>query len=503
MADYLNKRPMLLCALIASALCIVGFYSQSAVFFCGLALTVLFFIALYHRCNPSLLAVLLLSPCVAVSVLLNSLNIRAAEGAADTPVHGFFTVAAEPENHGVGESAVLEVIDCDGLKKGTRLQLYYYADDICDISYGDRIEAELELSEMSDKYKKSFYSEGIYLYAYPRSAETVGRDPVLKAAGSVRNYIRGILFSSMDYDEAATLTAITIGDRSFFSDKFYSNVKSAGVSHIMVVSGMHLSVIVALTACAVKKFFYNKYLRVMIMLATVLFMSAVCGFTKSVLRAGFCSLFLGLGILLERENTAENSLGSAAVLLYLVSPCTIFSISFQLSILSTLGIVAVAMPCLAYINENRLIKSRALFTVASAVTVTLSATLFTMPVSIYTFGYISLVSVPVNLLIGAVSGIALQLSVIGLLLSLIPISFNPVLCAAEFSASYMNGVINRFGGLPFATANVGTAEFWASLGALAGVICLLLFFSKRIERGRLKALYAKITKEGGRKLKWQ
>lgn len=503
MADYLNKRPMLLCALIASVLCIVGFYSQSAVFFCGLALAVLFFIALYHRRSPSQLAVLLLSFCVTVAVLLNSFNISAAENAADTLVNGVFTVATEPENHGVGESAVLETIDCDGLKKGARLQLYYYKDDICEISYGDRIEAELELSEMAEKYKKSFYSERIYLYAYPSSVTVVGRDPVLKSAGSVRNYVRDTLFSSVSYDEAATLTAITIGDRSFFSDEFYANVKNAGVSHIMVVSGMHLSVIVALTACAVKRFFYNKYLRVFIMLATVLFMSAVCGFTKSVLRAGFCSLFLGLGILLERENTAENSLGSAAVLLYIASPCTVFSISFQLSILSTLGIVAVAMPCLAYINENRLIKSRALFTVASAVTVTLAATLFTIPVSIHTFGYISLVSVPVNLLIGAVSGIALQLSVIGLLLSLIPMSFNPVLCAAEFSASYINGVINRFGGLPFATANVGAAEFWASLGAVAGVIYLLLFFAKRIERGKLKILYAKIMKEGGRKLKWQ
>ena len=58
---------------------------------------------------------------------------------------------------------------------------------------------------------------------------------------------------------------------------------------------MHLSVIVGLTAVAVKKYFYNKYLRALTMLATVLFMAAVCGFTKSILRAGFCSLFVGTG----------------------------------------------------------------------------------------------------------------------------------------------------------------------------------------------------------------
>lgn len=501
MADYLKKRPMLLCAIIASVLCIVGFYSQSAVFFCGAALTVIFFVFLYFR-RPAGIIVTFLLAVTAVGILLNSFNIAAAENAADTLVNGVFTVAAEPENHGTGESAVLEVISCDGLKKGTRLQGYYYIKDLT-LEYGERIKAELELSEMAERSKKSFYSEGIYLYAYPKNVEHIGYDPVLRAVGSVRNYVRDTLFSSMGYDEAATLTAITIGDRSFFSDEFYANVKNAGVSHIMVVSGMHLSVIVALTACAIKKRFYNKYLRVFIMLATVLFMSAVCGFTKSVLRAGFCSLFLGASILLERENTAENSLGSAAVLLYIISPCTVFSISFQLSILSTLGIVAVAMPCLAYINENEFIKSRALFALVSAVTVTLAATLFTMPVSIHTFGYISLVSVPVNLLIGTVSGIALQLSVIGLILGLIPLSFNPVLCAAEASATYMNGVINRFGGLPFATADMGAAEFWLSVAALVFVIYLLLFLKRRIYGERLKWLYAKIIKERGRTLKWQ
>lgn len=501
MADYLKKRPMLLCALLSSVLCIVGFYSQSAVFFCGAAFTVAFFIFLYFR-RPAGIIVTFLLAVTAVAVLLNSFNIAAAENTADTLVSGVFTVVEEPENHGVGESAVLEVISCNGLKKGTRLQGYYDIEDLT-LEYGEQIKAELELSDISDKYKKSFYSEGIYLYAYPRNVEHIGYDPVLRAVGSVRNYVRSTLFSSMGYNEAAMLTAITIGNRSFFSDEFYANVKNAGVSHIMVVSGMHLSVIVALTACAIKKRFYNKYLRVFIMLATVLFMSAVCGFTKSVLRAGFCSLFLGASILLERENTAENSLGSAAVLLYIISPCTVFSISFQLSFLSTLGIVAVAMPCLAYINENEFIKSRALLALVSAVTVTLAATLFTMPVSIHTFGYISLVSVPVNLLIGAVSGIALQLSVIGLLLGLIPLSFNPVLAAAEVAAAYMNGVINRFGGLPFATANMGVTEFWLSVAALVFVIYLLLFLKRRIYGERLKRLYAKIIKEKGRALKWQ
>ena len=47
MADYLKKRPMLLCAAVSAVLCIVGFYCPPAVFFCGIALIILFFVSLY------------------------------------------------------------------------------------------------------------------------------------------------------------------------------------------------------------------------------------------------------------------------------------------------------------------------------------------------------------------------------------------------------------------------------------------------------------------------
>ena len=162
--------------------------------------------------------------------------------------------------------------------------------------------------------KRSYYSEGIFLRGKLRDirVEKGNDDPVLQKIRNVRSYIKNTLFSAMSRDEAAALTAVTIGDRSYFTDEFYANVKKAGVSHVMVVSGMHLSVIVGLTAVAVKKYFYNKYLRALTMLATVLFMAAVCGSTKSILRAGFCSLFLAVSILSERDNTTENSLGGAA-----------------------------------------------------------------------------------------------------------------------------------------------------------------------------------------------
>ncbi len=267
---------------------------------------------------------------------------------------------------------------------------------------------------------------------------------------------------------------------------------------------MHLSVIVGLTAVAVKKYFYNKYLRALTMLATVLFMAAVCGFTKSILRAGFCSLFLAVSILSERDNTTENSLGGAAALLFMISPFTVFSVSFQLSFLSTLGIVSVAMPCLKFIKDNRLLKTDIAFTLFSAVLVTLAATLFTLPISIYTFGYVSNVSVFTNLLIDVAAGIALQISAVALALNLIfPYLTRLLFIAAEFTAAYINRIINLFGSLPFAVSDIGTPEFYASLLIIISVIAALFAFKRRLDRLKLNEMYRKISSERGRKFRWQ
>lgn len=454
---------MLLCAAVSAVLCIVGFYCPPAVFFCGIALIILFFVSLYLR-RPAETVVAFILAVTAAGILLTSSSAAELSGLDGSAAKGEFTVVSEPEKHGTANTVKLEATSCDTLKKGTKLICTDYS--LTPLEYGNRIQATVSLSQLSlGTQKRSYYSEGIFLRGKLRDirVEKGNDDPVLQKIRNVRSYIKNTLFSAMSRDEAATLTAV-----------------------------------------AVKKYFYNKYLRALTMLATVLFMTAVCGFTKSILRAGFCSLFLAVSILSERDNTTENSLGGAAALLFMISPFTVFSVSFQLSFLSTLGIVSVAMPCLKFIKDNRLLKTDIAFTLFSAVLVTLAATLFTLPISIYTFGYVSNVSVFTNLLIDAAAGIALQISAVALALNLIfPYISRPLFIAAEFTAAYINRIINLFGSLPFAVSDIGTPEFYASLLIIISVVAALFAFKRHLDRLKLNEMYRKISSERGRKFRWQ
>ncbi len=226
---------MLLCAAVSAVLCIVGFYCPPAVFFCGIALIILFFVSLYLR-RPAETVVAFILAVTAAGILLTSSRAAELSGLDGSAAKGEFTVVSEPEKHGTANTVKLEATSCDTLKKGTKLICTDYS--LTPLEYGNRIQATVSLSQLSlGTQKRSYYSEGIFLRGKLRDirVEKGNDDPVLQKIRNVRSYIKNTLFSAMSRDEAATLTAVTIGDRSYFTDEFYANVKKAGVSHVMVV----------------------------------------------------------------------------------------------------------------------------------------------------------------------------------------------------------------------------------------------------------------------------
>ena len=105
-------------------------------------------------------------------------------------------------------------------------------------------------------YKINSYSQKIYLKGSVKNiVKTNKRDFALKCIASLRKYIRQKIFKNYGFSEASTILALVTGDKSYFTDEFYTNVKSVGVAHVMVVSGMHLSIIVTFLLFFTKRLF--------------------------------------------------------------------------------------------------------------------------------------------------------------------------------------------------------------------------------------------------------
>lgn len=498
MFDFLKRRPMLLCAVASSAVSVVGIYAEGVLFCLCPLILLLIFVMLYKSARREIVLSAILVLLVAISTLAATKNLDKALLLDGSSCTGEFIVVEEPINHGDYYSVTLEVVESNILNKGDKISASYGRGDF---HISDRITATLDLRSMDDyKGKYSFYSNGIFHKAYIEDFKLVGNgDAVLSAVGKIRNYIKDEIFKYYGKGEAATMLALTTGDKSYFTNRFYGNVKASGVAHVMVVSGMHLSIIVSFALWFTNKLFYNRYFKAVVVLFVTLVVMAICGFTMSVMRAGITYIIMALALISKRESTPENTLGAAVSIILLFNPLAIMNVAFQLSVLSTFAILCVALPVYDYIQKQKIIKSKAIKSVLLSVLISLFALVFTAPVTIYIFGYISNVSPITNLLIGTPASFAMSFCILGFLVPpLKPILF----FISDVIVIYMNGVINFFGSLPFATTNTPVWLSFVAVIFIVAILWILIACKNRINMIKLREVRLKKRNERG-KLKWQ
>ena len=499
MKNYILKRPMLLSGILCSVLAVLGYYFKVLLIFFSFAVTLALILLIIKKSSVS-------SMLVAVSVMAVTVSIVCSHGEADTlAVYDKektvcrFTVCEITYSGNDFYKADIQITESELLKTGTKLSVSYSSNDL---EMGDSVRGILELEDLNDNaYKNLYYSKGIYLTAALKEYKILnkGYDSVLTTIGKLRSYINKTLFANLNYSNAATIIAIILGEDGYFTEQFDSDIKASGVSHVMVVSGMHLSTLVLMVTYIIEKFIYNRYLRAVIMCLTVIFMIAICGFTASMMRAGITYFLMALGLIFKRKGVPENTLGTAVTLILIFSPFVILNVGFLLSVLATFGIVAVALPILKVIRSRELIKSKLLFGVISAITINISATICTLPVMVVAFKCVSIVSVLSNLMISLAVDVILWVAVMALALNLIyPAVAKVAFLLCKAVASYINWVISFFGGMDFAVVKVPEYAVLPLIVFIILIFYVLLACKKRIDMLKLKEIRKKIITEGGR-----
>jgi competence protein ComEC len=165
-----------------------------------------------------------------------------------------------------------------------------------------------------------------------------------------------------------------------------------------------------------------------------------------------------------------------------------------------LGILVVASPCIEFVERKQYINNKFLFGVFSASLISISATIFTAPVAIYYFGYISNVSLITNLLVCTPATVALCLAVLGIIF----VPFGKVFfLLSEIIVKYVNAVINYFGSLIFAATDLPFFAVYFAVGIIIILLCVLLACKKRLNVLKLTEMNNKRIKEGGGKIRWR
>ncbi len=503
MIKYLCNRPMVIAAIICFFISYTAFFKPELLLAEGILLFVAIVVTVRRHIKPTVIFALLTSLLVLISSVITVNKVDSIIKLSGKRNNCEFVISDITYKNNNISILTIEVIESNIFPKNTRVSVIAEG-----TSYrmGQVAKADMLAKIVKKTNKDYLYSKGIFLEGEIENIRLINgkEDFVLKAVDGLRRYISNTAFSKMGYNSAATFCGLIYGEKEYFTEEQRENIVGAGVSHIMVVSGMHLAIIISFITTLTERLFYNKYLKAAIVLLTVLIMIALCGFTMSILRAGITYLLFAISLLINRTRNSESLLATAVVVIIFCSPFAMLSMGFRLSVMSTFGILSVALPINDYVKREEIIPSRIGRGLFGAVMVTLSATLFTLPTVIYEIGSVSTVAVLSNLLISLAVTAVIWVAVIGLVLNLVSVTLAlPFFNLCDILLRYINSVINGLGSLPFSLIKAPTFTVVFAYLIIIIAFWILLTCKKRENVLELKKLYGKIIKEGGKKVKWR
>lgn len=276
-----------------------------------------------------------------------------------------------------------------------------------DIAPGDTLTARFLLrSTLPGGSADSSYhfSDGVFL-----SAKAFRMPDLIKAEqlpwygypAWMRQTIKNALSEVFPTDTSGFAIALLIGDTDAIDYETDISFKLSGISHIIAVSGFHVTVLFSLVYLLLGK---KRFLGAAVGIPVLFFFAAVAGFSPSIMRACLMHSLMIVGLLFDKDYDPPTALGFAVLVMLIANPCTVTNVGFQLSVGCMVGILVFAGPIKQWIMERKTfarIKGKRKKIVAGfAVSVGMSvgSAIVVTPLCAYYFGMVSLVSVLTNLL---------------------------------------------------------------------------------------------------------
>ena len=264
-------------------------------------------------------------------------------------------------------------------------------------------------------------------------------------------------------DDKAVLKALVVGDRSGIDDTLRQRFNRAGVGHLLAISGLHVGIVATLAFSLFRWIFsfipallwrgWGRAWAAGATLFPVVAYGLLAGMSPSTQRAVIMVAVFLFSLMLGRSRDTLNTLAVAALIILIVFPPALFSISFQLSFAAVLAIV-VGMQRIGIHRDSpgAPLSRKTAKWLAGGALVSVLAVAGTMPVVLYYFNQTSLVGVAANLvLIPLVGFVAVPM---GLVCAVTSFFLEPVAILGFQMASAIVHValmvIDGFAALPFA-----------------------------------------------------
>ena len=208
---------------------------------------------------------------------------------------------------------------------GRRYKVRFYLNEERELKPGDvvRLRAQLRLTDEGGEREPTFHrTSGILLLLYPRGDAELLPPQVRKVLDLPAHWshtLKGIIDSCFPEDTHAFAKALLLGDKSGLSWQQSREFSLSGISHIVAVSGLHVSILFGFIGMVTGK---RRWLMLLVGIPVLLCFGAMAGFTASVTRAVLMQMLFLLALAVNREYDPPTALSFAALVLLIPCPLT-------------------------------------------------------------------------------------------------------------------------------------------------------------------------------------
>lgn len=291
-----------------------------------------------------------------------------------------------------------EKIGVSGMSPKMRILLYGTADS--DFHVGERIYCSA--TGFSNIPTRSQLGKGAQVTGWIEA----GTPKLLEAASSTDRVMEELVFQlkvnlkqavPSPYD--SVLIAMLLGDSSEMDSALYDSFNLTGISHILCVSGLHITLIGGLITGLFQLFFGKRVLPDIMGLATMIFFVTLTGGKPSAVRALIMAAALMLTRHIVRDYSPINTLGGVVLFFCVLDPAIVYHGGFLMSVVSVCALCAVSPSWTKAVLRKFSIKNEPLQYFISILCSSCAVAVFLIPIMMLFNGYTSILSPIANLLV--------------------------------------------------------------------------------------------------------
>ena len=318
-----------------------------------------------------------------------------------------------------------------GIQKPVKGSILVQTSPIDSWQYGQRLKVAGFLERPPDdgdfSYRAYLARQGIRAWMPETNIYSLGMgsvNPLLKLLHQIRQHALVEIQRLFPYPEAPLIAGILLGIESRIPDELNRAYSRTGTTHIIAISGFNITILAGLVIAVFGRLLGRT--RGLIAAGVVIILYTILvGADAPVVRAALMGTLALIARYAGRRTHGLTSLTTAAVVMTIISPQSIQDVGFQLSFAATLGLILYADPlgkaaihilsfAFPTIDNRRwgnVLAEMLLFTLAAQIT--------TLPVIVWHFRQISLISLLANAVILPLQPLLMILSGIATILGMI------------------------------------------------------------------------------------